>query len=67
MSLTHFRPVGLCNMIYNIVAKCLTYRLKGIVMGMMISGNQSAFVPYRLITIDILIVHELLYIIRLKT
>ena len=58
-----FRPISICNVVYRIVAKTITNRLKPI-LNHIISPNQSAFIPNRLITNNVIIGYECLHKIR---
>lgn len=60
---TEFRPISLYTVIYRIVAKTITNRLKYI-LHQVISPTQSAFIPNRLITNNIIRGYECLYKIR---
>lgn len=60
---TKYRPISLCNVIYRIVAKTIANRLKQILHSI-VTPTQSAFVPNRLITDNIIIGYECLYKIR---
>jgi hypothetical protein len=52
-----FRPISLCNVIYKIVAKCISNRLRPLLDGL-INECQSAFIPGRLIIDNALIAFE---------
>ncbi|XP_019158575.1 PREDICTED: uncharacterized protein LOC109155346 [Ipomoea nil] len=62
---TDLRPIALSNVVYRVMAKMITQRMKPL-MDSIISGTQSAFIPDRLITDNILIAAEVGHFLNRK-
>ncbi|KAM1396323.1 hypothetical protein ACFX2I_014033 [Malus domestica] len=58
--MSQLRPISLCNVMYKVIAKILTNRMKN-VLPRLISANQSAFMAGRQIQDNILVVHKIIH------
>lgn len=64
-SLTELRPIALCNVVMKVITKVITNRLKQ-VLEYVISDTQSAFLPGRLITDNVMLSFEVMHYLKRK-
>lgn len=63
IEISQYRPISLCNVIYNLVSKAIVIRLKTI-LPELVTKNHSAFVPGKQITDNALIAMKLFHTMK---
>lgn len=58
-----FRPISLCNVIYKVISKVISNRLKPL-LPLLISSEQSGYVEGRQIMDGILLTHEIIHSVK---
>lgn len=65
ISISHFRPISLCNVIFKIITKIISNRLKCIIPSL-IGAHQASFIHGRSISDNIIIAQEVIHSMRNK-
>lgn len=63
--ISQFRPIALCNVLYKLVTKCVTLRLKDM-MPNLITPTQSSFIKGRSTQDNIFVIQEIIHSLRSK-
>ncbi|KAA3475298.1 reverse transcriptase [Gossypium australe] len=64
-NLSQFRPISLCNIVYEIITKVLVNHM-GAILGNCINEAQGAFIPGRHISDNVLIAYEVFHSLKMK-
>lgn len=59
------RPIALCNVLMKIITKVMANRIKGL-LDTVVSETQSAFIPGRLISDNVMVAYEVMHYLKGK-
>jgi len=64
-TLSDYKQIALCNVLYKIISKCLVARLKTH-LDSIVYDSQAAFIPGRLINDNVMIAHEIMHSLMVR-
>ena len=64
-TLSDYRSIALCNVLYKVISKCLVTRLKAH-LNTIVSDSQAVFIPGRIINDNFMIAHEIMHSLKVR-